>query len=127
MLKMDYSNFIFILMVEHWGYYFYRIYLNFLIYSEIPWINNPYVSVFIGAMLLYVASIFLTDHVINFIKWMEERLLKAPIVDLLFGTLGLIVGLSVAFFLGSVWLSNIANSGNYVRLCRYYCPLFLDI
>ena len=28
---------------------------------------------------------------------MEESLLKAPIVDLLFGTIGLIVGLSVAF------------------------------
>ena len=37
---------------------------------------------------------------------MEDRLLKAPIFDLLFGTIGLIVGLSVAFLvsfgLGSI-------------------------
>ncbi len=37
---------------------------------------------------------------------MEERLLKAPIFDLLFGTIGLMVGLSVAFLvsfgLGSI-------------------------
>ena len=42
-------------------------------------------------------SLFLTEPIVNFIKWMEERLLKAPIFDLLFGTIGLIVGLSVAF------------------------------
>ena len=44
--------------------------------------------------------------IVNFIKWMEERLLKAPIFDLLFGTIGLIVGLSVAFLV-SFGLGNI--------------------
>ena len=36
--------------------------------------------------------------------------LKAPIGDLLFGTLGLVIGLIVAFFLGSA-INNIAISG----------------
>ena len=64
----------------------------------------------------------LTDYLIKFIKWMEERLLKAPIGDLLFGTLGLVIGLIVAFFLGSA-LNNIAIPV-INRLCRYYYPLF---
>lgn len=74
---------------------------EFINLSEIPWIHNPYVSVLIGAVALYVAALFLTDYLVNFIKWMEERLLRAPIGDLLFGTLGLVIGLIVAFLLGS--------------------------
>ena len=60
-------------------------------------INNPYVSAIVGAAILALLSVFLTMPIVNFIKWMEERLLKAPIFDLLFGTIGLMVGLSVAF------------------------------
>ncbi len=69
--------------------------------SQIPWINNLYVSILIGAVLLYVAALFLTDYLVHFIQWMEERLLKAPIGDLLFGTLGLVIGLIVAYLFGS--------------------------
>lgn len=68
-------------------------------FTQKPMINNPYVSTILGAITLYVISIFLAEPLVNFIKWMEERLLKAPIFDLLFGTIGLIVGLSVAFLL----------------------------
>lgn len=62
-----------------------------------PFINNPYVSAIVGAALLALISVFLTTPIVNFIKWMEERLLKAPVFDLIFGTIGLMVGLSVAF------------------------------
>lgn len=60
----------------------------------------------VGALLFFILNLFLTTPVVNFIKWMEDRLLKVPIFDLLFGTLGLIVGLSVAFLL-SFWLGNL--------------------
>ncbi|SES40118.1 Uncharacterized conserved protein YacL, contains PIN and TRAM domains [Psychrobacillus sp. OK032] len=83
---------------------------EFINLSNNPWIHNPYVSVLIGAVLLYVVALFLTDYLINFIKWMEERLLRAPIGDLLFGTLGLVIGLIVAFLLGSA-INNIAIPG----------------
>ena len=75
-------------------------------FTENPLINNPYVSAILGAFIFYLLNIFLTSPVVNFIKWMEDRLLKAPIFDLLFGTIGLIVGLSVAFLI-SFWLGNI--------------------
>ena len=75
-------------------------------FTENPLINNPYVSAILGAFIFYLLNTFLTSPVVNFIKWMEDRLLKVPIFDLLFGTIGLIVGLSVAFLV-SFWLGNI--------------------
>jgi len=94
---------------------------EFINLSEIPWMNNPYVSVVIGAILLYVAALFLTDYLMNFIKWMEERLLKAPIGDLLFGTLGLVIGLIVAFLLGS------AVNSIEIPVVRSVIPVLLSI
>lgn len=67
--------------------------------SSNPWLNNPYVSVLIGAVILFALAMLMTDYLIEFLKWMEDRLLNAPIGDLMFGTLGLIIGLSVAFLL----------------------------
>lgn len=75
-------------------------------YTSGPFINNPYVAALFGAFIFFVLNIFLTMPVVNFIKWMEDRLLTVPIFDLLFGTLGLIVGLSIAFLL-SFWLGNL--------------------
>lgn len=72
-------------------------------FSSKPLINNPYVAAVTGAVLFFVITFFLVTPVVNFIKWMEDRLLGAPIFDLLFGTIGLIVGLSIAFLL-SYWL-----------------------
>ncbi|WP_153732581.1 PIN/TRAM domain-containing protein [Sporosarcina obsidiansis] len=66
-------------------------------FTSRPMIENAYVEAILGAIILYLFSLFLTEPIVNFIKWIEERLLKAPIMDLLFGTVGLIVGLSVAF------------------------------
>ena len=68
--------------------------------SSNPWLNNPYTSVAIGALILFGFSFLLSDYFVTFIKWMEEKLLKAPVGDLLFGTLGLIIGLIVAYLIG---------------------------
>ncbi len=68
--------------------------------SSNPWINNPYVSVIIGATILFVLSFVMSDYFARLITWMEEVLFKIPVGDLLFGTIGLIIGLSVATLLG---------------------------
>lgn len=68
-------------------------------------INNPYVAAITGAVLFFTLTFFLITPVVNFIKWMEDRLLSAPVFDLLFGTIGLIVGLSLAFLV-SFWLGS---------------------
>lgn len=75
-------------------------------FTSQPMIDNPYVAAVLGAIVLYLLGLFIADPIVNFIKWMEDLLLKAPIFDLLFGTIGLIVGLSVAFLV-SFGLSSI--------------------
>lgn len=68
--------------------------------SSNPWLDNPYVSVALGALLLFTLSFAFSDYFVRLISWMEEVLIKVPVGDLLFGTLGLIIGLIVAYFLG---------------------------
>ncbi|MGE7675202.1 PIN/TRAM domain-containing protein [Lysinibacillus sp. NPDC094403] len=68
--------------------------------SSNPWLDNPYVSVALGALLLFTLSFAFSDYFVKLISWMEEVLIKVPVGDLLFGTLGLIIGLIVAYFLG---------------------------
>lgn len=65
-----------------------------------PWLDNPYVSVALGALLLFTLSFAFSDYFVKLISWLEEGLFKVPVVDLLFGTLGLIIGLIVAYFFG---------------------------
>ncbi|WP_088006727.1 PIN/TRAM domain-containing protein [Indiicoccus explosivorum] len=65
-----------------------------------PWINNPYVAAVIGAAVFLLLSLLLVDYLVNFMKWMEDWLLRTPTGDLLFGTVGLIIGLTVAFLIG---------------------------
>ena len=73
---------------------------EFINLSSNPWINNPYISVAIGALILFLLSFLLSDYFVKLIYWMENILFKLPAADLLFGTLGLIVGLIVAYFIG---------------------------
>ncbi|MFY0519078.1 PIN/TRAM domain-containing protein [Lysinibacillus sp. UGB7] len=68
--------------------------------SSNPWLDNPYVSVALGALLLFTLSFAFSDYFVRLITWMEDVLFKVPVGDLLFGTLGLIIGLIVAYFLG---------------------------
>ncbi|NRG45757.1 PIN/TRAM domain-containing protein [Bacillus sp. CRN 9] len=68
--------------------------------EDIPLINNPYVSAILGAIIFYLLTFWAVDHVVNFIKWTEESIVKVPITDIIFGSLGLIFGLVVAFLIG---------------------------
>lgn len=68
--------------------------------EDIPLINNPYVSAILGAIIFYLITFWAVDHVVNFIKWTEESIVRVPITDIIFGSLGLIFGLVVAFLIG---------------------------
>lgn len=69
--------------------------------NDITIINNPYVTAILGALIFFLFIFWSVDHVVNFIKWIEEFLVKAPITDIIFGSLGLMVGLFVAFITGN--------------------------
>lgn len=65
-----------------------------------PWVNNAIVSAILGAVVFFFLSLLFADSLVRLMKWMEENLLRAPTPDLLFGTVGLIIGLIVAFLIG---------------------------
>ncbi|MBD8027227.1 PIN/TRAM domain-containing protein [Ureibacillus sp. Re31] len=73
---------------------------EFINLSSNPWLNNPYVSILLGAVLLFLLSFSLSDYFVKLIEWMENVLFKIPAADLLFGTFGLIIGLIVAYLVG---------------------------
>ncbi|MFB6469140.1 PIN/TRAM domain-containing protein [Cytobacillus sp. Hz8] len=68
--------------------------------NDVSLINNPYVSAIIGAIIFYLITFWAVDYVVDFVKWLEESLVKAPITDLIFGSVGLGFGLVIAFLVG---------------------------
>ncbi len=75
-------------------------------FTSRPIINNPYIAAAVGAIVFFFIGLLIVQPIVQSVEWLEEILLKAPILDLIFGTLGLIVGLSVAFLV-SYGLSSI--------------------
>lgn len=63
-------------------------------------INNVYVSTILGAIIFYFITFWAIDYIVNFIKLLEERLVKAPITDIIFGSVGIGFGLTLAFLVG---------------------------
>ncbi len=67
------------------------------------WIGSefiaPYVGLVLGAIILYLLTFWFVDYIVNFVQYLEETLLKAPVADLFFGSLGLIIGLVIAYII----------------------------
>ncbi|WP_096438123.1 PIN/TRAM domain-containing protein [Alteribacter populi] len=83
------------------GFIFIPDLLELLNFSDAPsWLESPYAGAVIGAIILFIATYWFTDDFVGLIRLFEETLVKAPVTDLLFGTMGLIVGLIVAFLIG---------------------------
>lgn len=68
--------------------------------DNISLLNNSYVSAILGALIFYLITFGAVDYFTNFMKWIEEFLIRAPITEILFGSAGLIFGLLVAFLIG---------------------------
>jgi uncharacterized protein YacL len=73
---------------------------NLLHINDIPLINNSYITAVLGAIIFYLITFWAVDYVFNFLKWAEDSLVKVPVTDVLFGSVGLIFGLLVAFLIG---------------------------
>ncbi|OIN65664.1 hypothetical protein BLD48_15160 [Exiguobacterium sp. KRL4] len=61
------------------------------------WLMTTYVTGTIGALIFLLIGLFITDSVIRLLRFLEEKLVKAPVADLFFGTFGLLIGLVMAF------------------------------
>lgn len=66
----------------------------------VPFINNSYSIAILGAIIFYFLTFWAVDYVTDFIKWLEDSLVKVPVTDVIFGSFGLILGLIVAFLIG---------------------------
>ncbi len=68
--------------------------------SQLPsWMLSQYAGALVGAILLFVATFWLAGYIVRLIKLLEEAILKAPIIDVTFGTFGMIIGLIVAYLI----------------------------
>jgi uncharacterized protein YacL len=74
--------------------------LRLISMADVKLLNNPYMSALLGAIIFYLISFWAVDHVVNFVKWVEESLVKIPITDIIFGSVGLAFGLIIAFLVG---------------------------
>lgn len=83
------------------------------------WLESPYVGLILGALILYLLTFWLVDYIVDFLRWVEETLVKAPVGDLLFGSLGLIIGLIIAYLI-TIPLKDIQ-----IQLVSQVLPLFL--
>ncbi|MGM0877641.1 MAG: PIN/TRAM domain-containing protein [Bacillota bacterium] len=81
------------------GIFFMPELLRLLNMQDIPFINTPYTLAVLGAIVFFIATFWLVDYVVNWIRVLEEAVVKAPVTDVLFGSLGLIFGLIVAFLI----------------------------
>ncbi|MFC0469773.1 PIN/TRAM domain-containing protein [Halalkalibacter kiskunsagensis] len=91
----------FVLVGGTLGFIFIPELIHILNLGEMPvWIMNSYAGSVIGAIIFFFATFWLTDYIVNVMKLLEEAIVRAPVTDVLFGTLGLIVGLIVAYLIG---------------------------
>lgn len=74
--------------------------LTLMSLENVAILNNPYMTAILGALIFYLITFWAVDYVVDFVKWFEESLIKVPITDILFGSVGLILGLVIAFLVG---------------------------
>ncbi|MCJ8009755.1 PIN/TRAM domain-containing protein [Lederbergia wuyishanensis] len=89
--------------------------------DNVALINNPYITAIIGAIIFYLLTFWAVDFIVNGVKWLEDRIVKAPITDILFGSLGLISGLIVAF------LAGLAINQMEIPIINTYVPILLTL
>lgn len=89
--------------------------------SKFTWLLSPYVGMVLGAIILFLLSYFTAGYIADFFKWIEEQLVRIPLMDLFFGAIGLISGLLIAY------LINISLKDMSVKFVSEILPLFLTV
>src|SRR5699024_3884185 len=103
------------------GYLYIPDIVRLLNFSETHWLASPYLGLVLGAIFLFLFSYLLADYVVNFLRWVEDGLVKVPVGDLFFGSLGLIIGLVIAY------LITIPLRDFSLQIVSQIIPLFLTI
>ena len=70
-----------------------------LLNIENSWLSSPYLTTILGTVILFFISYLIAEYIVGFLKWIEDALIRVPVGDLFFGSLGLIIGLFVAYLI----------------------------
>ena len=79
------------------------------LFHHIPYLNqhaffrSPLFGAALGGAIFILATMRLVNYVAALIRWIEERLKIAPLADVLSGTIGMVIGLLVAYLSSSVF------------------------
>jgi uncharacterized protein YacL len=103
------------------GYLYIPYIIRLLEFTDLTWVESPFLGAALGAIILFVISYMLADYIVDFLRWIEEGLVKIPIGDLLLGSLGLIIGLVTAF------LINLPIQEIQIEFVSNVMPLFITI
>jgi len=87
--------------------------------NTIDWLANPFIGAVVGAVVVFLFAQLFVDALVNAIKVFEEKIVKAPVSDVLFGTFGLVFGLIVAFL-----VQGVLNNFNLVVI-HTVIPIFM--
>ncbi len=103
------------------GYLYIPYIIRLLDFTDLTWVESPFLGAALGAIILFVISYWIADYIVDFLRWIEEGLVKIPIGDLLLGSLGLIIGLVTAF------LINLPIQEIQIEFVSNVIPLFITI
>lgn len=82
------------------GFLYFPVLIRLMGFTNGTWIDQPYIAPYLGlvlgAIILYLLSFWLVDHIVEFIQYLEKSLLGAPLANLFFGGIGLTMGLILA-------------------------------
>ncbi|RLL40777.1 PIN/TRAM domain-containing protein [Oceanobacillus piezotolerans] len=114
-------NVFFVILGGTIGYIYVPDIIELLNVASVSWITSPYLGMVLGAIIFLLISYWLAGYIVDFLKWVEDSLFKIPAVDLLFGSLGLILGLVIAYFI------NIPLQDINIELVSQVLPLFIMV
>lgn len=66
--------------------------------NDIFVINNPYTDALVGALIFYLITFWAVKYVVAALNWLENGLTKTSNTVIIYGGLGLMIGLVIAFF-----------------------------
>lgn len=59
------------------------------------WLNNVFTNLILGALIFFLLSLFLVNHISSALKYIEKKLSELSLTYLLFGAIGTIIGLLI--------------------------------
>lgn len=86
-----------------------------LIKLNYPPFTSPFFGAALGGALFIFATAWMVNYSVSLIRWFEEKLLKAPLLDVFAGVLGTVAGLIVAYLLSPA-ITNIPVVGEVVQV-----------